>query len=63
MEIQFVSSLTPDDEDNLAQPLLQLLCALLDQLPIMYTLRIQTASGTAFQRTSELIESDEEDEA
>jgi hypothetical protein len=58
MEIQFVSSLTPEDEENLAQPLLKLLCAVLDQLPIMYTLRIQTPSGIAFQRTSEFSESE-----
>lgn len=60
MEIRFVSSLTPDDEERLAQPLLQLVCSVLDQLPLAYTLRIETTSGTAVQRTHEMSEFDDE---
>jgi hypothetical protein len=50
MEIQFVSSLTADDENRIAPGLLDLLCAILDQLPVAYTLRIRTATGQTLQR-------------
>jgi hypothetical protein len=53
MEIRFVSSLTPEDEEHLAQPLLHLVCALLDQLPIAYTLLIETTNGTTVQHIRE----------
>jgi hypothetical protein len=51
MEIRFVSSLTPEDEERIAQSVLELVCAFLDRLPIAYTLRIETTLGTAVQRT------------
>ena len=51
MEIQFVSSLTADDEKRLAPGLLELVCAILDQLPVAYTLRIRTTTGETLQRT------------
>jgi hypothetical protein len=51
MDIQFVSSLTADDEERLAPVLLELVCAVLDQLPVAYTLRIKTATGPVVQRT------------
>jgi hypothetical protein len=51
MEIQFVSSLTADDEERIAPGLLALVCAILDQLPVAYTLRIKTATGKPIQRT------------
>jgi hypothetical protein len=50
MEIQFVSSLTADDENRIAPGLLELLCAILDQLPVAYTLRIRTGTGQTLQR-------------
>ena len=50
MDIRFVSSLTPEDEERLAPVLLSLVGAVLDQLPVAYTLRIQTAIGTLMQR-------------
>jgi hypothetical protein len=53
MEIRFVSSLTPEDEERLAQPVLDLVCSFLDRLPIVYTLRIATTLGTTVQRTRE----------
>jgi hypothetical protein len=49
MNIRFVSSLTPDDEERLAPGLLSAVGMLLDQLPIAYTLRIETAGGRVFQ--------------
>lgn len=49
MNIRFVSSLTPDDEDRLAPGVLQAIALLLDQLPLAYTLRIETAGGRIFQ--------------
>jgi hypothetical protein len=49
MNIRFVSSLTPEDEDRLAPAVLRAVSAILDQFPIAYTLRIETASSTVFQ--------------
>lgn len=49
MNIRFVSSLTPDDEDRLAPGLVTALGQLLDAVPIAYTLRIETASGRLYQ--------------
>lgn len=50
MEIQFVSSLTADDEARIAPVLVDLLGAILDQLPVAYTLRIKTSTGETVQR-------------
>jgi len=49
MEIRFISTLTPEDEDNLAPALLRAACALLDQTGIAYTLRLETTSEKVFQ--------------
>jgi len=51
MEIRFVSSLTADDENLFAPALLKAVGALLDQLPIAYTLRIETTGAQVFQHT------------
>jgi hypothetical protein len=51
MEIRFVSSLTPEDEGTFAPAVLRAATALLDQLPIAYTLRIETAGSQVFQHT------------
>ena len=51
MEIRFVSSLTGDDENFFAPALLKAIGALLDQLPIAYTLRIETMGAQVFQHT------------
>ncbi len=48
MDIRFVSSLTPDDENRLAPQVLNALGGVLDDLPIAYTLRIETAAGRSF---------------
>jgi len=58
MEIRFISSLTADDEERLAHALLQVVCWLLDRLPISYTLRFETTGGTAVQRIREATASD-----
>jgi hypothetical protein len=50
MDIRFVSNMTADDEDRLAEPLLNLVCSVLDQLPIAYSVVIETVSGTTVQR-------------
>jgi hypothetical protein len=51
MEIRFVSSLTADDEDQFAPALVAAVTALLDQLPIAYTLRVETAGSLVLQHT------------
>ena len=52
MEIRFISSLTPEDENTFAPALLKALGALLDQTPIAYTLRIQTSGMEVFQHSN-----------
>ncbi|MBL8140531.1 MAG: hypothetical protein JNM38_05460 [Acidobacteria bacterium] len=51
MDIRFVSSLTPEDEDRMAPALVQALGAILDQFPIAYTLRIETSGARVFQHS------------
>lgn len=51
MDIRFVSSLTPEDEERLAPALVQAFGALLDQFPIAYTLRIETSGARVFQHS------------
>ena len=51
MEIRFVSSLTAEDENFFAPAVLKAVGALLDQLPIAYTLRIETAGSQVLQHS------------
>lgn len=51
MDIRFVSSLTPEDENLFAPALVKAVGALLDQLPIAYTMRIETTGAQVFQHT------------
>lgn len=51
MEIRFISSLTADDEEVFAPAVLKVVSAFLDQLPIAYTLRIETSGAQVFQHT------------
>lgn len=51
MDIHFISSLTPDDEDRLAPALLEALKPMLELMPIAYTIRIRTSSNTVYQHT------------
>jgi hypothetical protein len=52
MEIRFVSSLTAEDENLFAPGLLKAIGAILDQLPIAYTVRIETTGSQVFQHTN-----------
>jgi hypothetical protein len=51
MDLHFVSTLTPDDEDRYAPMVLAAVRALLEPMPIAYALRIVTANGLAVQHT------------
>jgi hypothetical protein len=51
MEIRFISSLTAEDENSFAPALLKAVGALLDQLPIAYTIRIETTGAQVYQHT------------
>jgi hypothetical protein len=51
MEIRFISSVTPEDENVYAPTVMKAVTAILDQLPIAYTLRIETAGAQVFQHT------------
>jgi hypothetical protein len=48
MDIRFVSSLTSEDERLFAPALLKAVAAILDQLPIAYTVRIETTGAEVF---------------
>jgi hypothetical protein len=49
MDIHFISSLNPEDEDRFAPMVIGAVRAILDLLPISYTLRIETANARVFQ--------------
>jgi hypothetical protein len=51
MDIRFVSTLTAEDENNFAPALLRAIGSLLDQLPIAYTVRIETTGAQVFQHS------------
>ena len=51
MEIRFISSLTAEDEELFAPAVLKAVTAFLDQLPIAYTLRIETSGARVLQHT------------
>ena len=51
MEIRFISTLTAEDEGEMAPTLMHAVTTLLDALPIAYTLRIETLGAQVFQYT------------
>ena len=51
MEIRFISSLTPEDENAFAPALLKAVGAVLDQFPLAYTIRIETTGAQVYQHT------------
>jgi hypothetical protein len=51
MDIHFISSLTPDDEDRLAPALIAALRPMLEMMPIAYTIRIRTGNNALYQHT------------
>lgn len=57
MDIHFISSLNPDDEDRLAPAILAALRPMLELLPIAYTIRIRTSSNNVYQHTRAELES------
>jgi hypothetical protein len=51
MNIAFVSSLTPDDETRIISELMARVTAMLDELPIAYSLRVETAKGEVYDHS------------
>lgn len=51
MDIRFISSLTPEDENAFAPALLKAVAAVLDQFPIAYTVRLETTGAQVYQHT------------
>ena len=51
MNIRFISTLTADDENQIAPALVMAVGALLDQLPIAYTVRIETTGAQVYQHS------------
>ena len=51
MDIRFISTLTAEDEGQIAPAVMQAVTALLDALPIAYTLRIETLGSQVLQHT------------
>lgn len=51
MEIRFISSVTPEDENTYAPTVMKAVTSILDQLPIAYTLRLETAGAQVYQHT------------
>jgi hypothetical protein len=61
MEIRFISSLTAEDENMFAPALLKAVGALLYQLPIAYTMRIETTGAQVFQHSHAITDHDRTD--
>jgi hypothetical protein len=51
MDIHFVSTLTPEDEDRYAPMVLAAIKAILEPMPITYAVRVVTTNGLAVQHT------------
>lgn len=51
MDIHFISSLNPDDEERLAPVILAALRPMLELMPIAYTVRIRTTNNNVYQHT------------
>jgi hypothetical protein len=51
LDIRFISTLTAEDEAQMAPALLQAVTSLLDALPIAYTLRVETLGAQVFHHT------------
>jgi hypothetical protein len=51
MNIRFISTLTADDENHIAPAIVKAVGALLDQLPIAYTVRIETTGAQVYQHS------------
>lgn len=51
MNIRFISTLTADDENRIAPGIMRAVSALLDRLPIAYTIRIETTGAQVYQHS------------
>lgn len=51
MQIRFISSLTAEQENQLARTLLRAMTILLDRVPLAYTLRIETTGNQVYQHS------------
>jgi len=51
MDIHFVSTLTPEDEDRYAPMVLAAVKAILEPMPISYAVRVLTVNGLSVQHT------------
>lgn len=51
MDIHFISTLTPEDEDRFAPVVIGAIKAILDVMPISYTIRLETGNARVFQHT------------
>ncbi len=51
MNIRFTSSLTSEDENNLAPALIQTVSSILEFLPIAYMIRIDTSDSQVYQHS------------
>ncbi len=51
MDIRFISTLTAEDENQIAPALLRAVTTLLDQFPMAYTLRIETTGNQVLQHS------------
>jgi hypothetical protein len=51
MDIHFISTLTPEDEDRYAPMVLAAVKAILEPMPISYAVRIVTANGASVSHT------------
>lgn len=51
MDIRFISTLTAEDENQIAPALLRAVTTLLDQFPMAYTLRIETTGNKVLQHS------------
>jgi hypothetical protein len=49
VNIRFVSTLTPEDENAMAPAVLKAIATILDLLPIAYSLRIDTTDAQVYQ--------------
>jgi hypothetical protein len=58
MDIRFISSLTPDDEEQVAPALLRAVSTLLDQFAIVYSIRIETSGRLVFQHAHPALNGD-----
>jgi hypothetical protein len=60
MEIHLVTSLTPDDESRLAPKVLAAIGEVLEELPVSYSVRIETSVGNAIHHNHTAVPDSEE---